>query len=178
MQITPLKERILDYLHHLTPYNYIAYGWLLAVLVRFLLLAIALSFKRPKSALFMILIVLLLMLPGPFLMKYALDQTVRKVTLTDTNVTQLKFAKDLIVTGFIENDGKIALKGCRLFVKVVKNDENRYKEMLYALKPLRKASLHLKQDLKEGEKLPYRLVLERFALKEGSYNVKQSVECY
>lgn len=178
MHLTPIKERILDYLHHLSLYDYIAYGWLLAVLTGFLLLAIALSGRKPKAALSMILIVLILMITAPFGMKYGLDQTIRKVALADTNVTQLNFAKNLIVTGVIKNEGKIDLSGCRVFVKVVKKDPNHYKELLFALKPLRKKSLHLDKPLKKGTDMPYKIVLDHFAYKENLYRVDQSVECY
>ena len=178
MNLAPLKERILDYVHHLSTYDYIAYGWLAAVLVGFLLLAIALAGKKPKTALFLILVVLTGMMIGPLGLKYGLDQTIRKVVLADTNVTQLHFAKNLIVSGVIENEGKIDLHGCRVFVKVLKSDDNQYKELLYTLKPLRRKKIHLRQTLPKGGQLAYRVVLDRFALSEGTYRVKQSVECY
>ena len=178
MHLTTLKERILDYLHHLSPYDYIAYGWLVAVLVGFLLLSIVLAGKKPKTSLVLILIVLILMMAGPFGMKYALDRTIRKVALEDTNTTQLQFAKDLIVTGKIANEGKIDMSGCRVFVKVLKKDDNRYKQMLYKLKPLRKKSIHIKKRLAKGEEMAYRVVLEHFTLHKDTYVVEQNVECY
>ena len=177
MHLTQIKARIADYLHHLTNYDYIAYGWLLGVLVGFLLLAIALAGKSPKTALFMILLVLLLMVPGPFLMKYALDQTVRKTELTDLNTTQLSYAKNLIVLGKIKNRGRIDMEGCRVFADVVKLDSNRYKQFLYKLKPLRKQMLKIEKKLPKGEEMPYRIVFDNFDLKK-KYNVIQSVECF
>ncbi len=178
MHLTTLRERILDYLHHLSVYDYIAYGWLVAVLVGSLLLAIVLAGKKPKTSLLLILIVLVSMMAGPFGMKYALDRIVRKTALTDTNTTHLQFAKDLIVTGKIVNEGKIDFSGCRVFVTVLKKDENRYRQMLYMLKPLRKKSLHIEKRLPKGEEMAYRVVLEHFALREGTYDVRQRVECY
>ena len=178
MRLAPIKERILDYLHHLSIYDYIAYGWLLAVLISLLLLAIAMASKRPKTALFMIMLVLISMVLGPIGMKYGLDRTIRKVVLKDTNVTQLDFAKDLIVTGFIKNEGKIDLSGCRVFVSVLKNDPNRYKELLFTLKPLRKKSLHLTKSLTKGSDMPFKIVFDNFAYQNGYYRVEQSVECY
>ncbi len=172
-----IKARIADYLHHLTNYDYIAYGWLLGVLVGFLLLAIALAGRSPKTALFMIFLVLLLMVPGPFLMKYALDQTVRKTALTDLNTTQLSYAKNLIVLGKIENRGRIDMQGCRVFVDVVKQDPNKYKQFLYRLKPLRKQMLKIEKKLPKGGAMPYKIVFDNFDLKK-KYNVIQSVECF
>jgi predicted ABC-type exoprotein transport system permease subunit len=178
MRLTPIKERIADYIHHLTLYDYIAYGWLLAVMVGFLLLAISLAGKKPKTALWMILVVLILMIAGPFGMKYGLDQTVRRVVLTESNVTQLHFARDLIVTVAIRNDGRIDLSGCRLFVRILRRDPDRYKEMLYSLKPLRVKTLHLEKGLKKGSDMSYRVVLSHFDYPEHLYRVDQRVECY
>jgi hypothetical protein len=143
-----------------------------------LLLAIALANKKPKTSLVLILMVLITMMAGPFGMKYLLDRTVRKVALEDTNTTQLQFAKDLIVTGKIANEGKIDMAGCRIFVSVLKKDDNPYKQMLYKLKPLRKKSIHIEKSLPKGEEMAYRVVLEQFTLHRDSYVVDQKVECY
>ncbi len=178
MNLTPLKERILDYVHHLTAYDYIAYGWLAAVLVGLLLLSIALIGKKTGLSLLLILFVLLGMMAGPFGIKYGLDHTVRKVVLTDTNTTQLTFAKNLIVVGEIANRGKVDMQGCRVFVNIVRKDPNRYKQLLWMLKPLRRKSMHIQRPLKRGSDMDYRVVFDHFAMQEGTYIVRQSVECY
>ncbi|RUM65561.1 MAG: hypothetical protein DSZ05_05855 [Sulfurospirillum sp.] len=172
-----IKARIVDYLHHLTDYDYIAYGWLLGVLVAFLLLSVLLSSRFPKTALLMVAIVLAGMITGPFAMKYLLDQTVRKVVLTDTHTTQLPFSKNLIVIGTIENQGRIDMSGCRIFVDILRKDTNRYKQFFYSLRPLRKEMLMIKKKVHKGDKMPYKVVFDHFAMKEG-YQVKQSVECF
>ncbi len=177
MHLMQLKARILDYLHHLTKYDYIAYGWLLGILIGFLLLAVVLSGRKPKTSLFFILIVLILMLIGPFGMKYALDQTVRKVVLIEQNVTELPFARNLIVLGKIKNLGRVDMAGCRIFVDVVKKDENRYKQLLYRLKPLRKEVLAINQKVPKGKEMPYKIVFDHFKLKYP-YSVTQSLECF
>lgn len=177
MHLTQLKVRILDYLHHLSNYDYIAYGWLAATLFGFLLLAIALAGKKPKLSLFMILIVLLFMMTGPLGMKYALDQTVRKVVLVDKNVTELPFSKNLVILGTIKNKGRVNMHGCRVFVDILKKDDNKYKQILYQLKPLRKKIITLNKKLDKGEEMAYKIVLDHFAM-HNNYLVRQSVECY
>ena len=110
-------------------------------------------------------------------MKYALDQTVRKTELTDLNTTKLSYAKNLIVLGKIENRGRIDMQGCRVFVDVVKQDPNKYKQFLYRLKPLRKQMLKIEKKLPKGGEMPYKIVFDNFDLKK-KYNVIQSVECF
>ena len=172
-----IKARIVDYLHHLTAYDYIAYGWMLGVLVGFLLLAIALAGKSPKTALFVILLVLFMMVPGPFVMKYILDQTVRKVVLVDRNETELPFSKNLVVLGKIANRGRVEMRGCRVFVDILKKDANRYKQLFYSLKPLRKKMVQIDKKLAKGKEMPYKIVFDHFSLR-NDYIVKQSVECF
>ena len=177
MHPVQIKARITDYLHHLTTYDYIAYGWLLGILIGFLLLAVALAGRKPKTSLFMILMVLIIMFIGPAGMKYGLDQTVRKVVLTDQNSTELPFAKNLVVLGKIKNSGRVDMAGCRVFVDILRKDENKYKELLYRLKPLRKQILKIDKRLPKGEEMPYKIVFDHFALQKGYY-INQSVECF
>ena len=93
LHLTDLKARIIDYLHHLSLYDYIAYGWLGAFLIVLILLSVLLAKRSPGFSLTLILIVLILMSAGPFGIKYLLDQTVRNVTIIDRNVTELPFSR-------------------------------------------------------------------------------------
>jgi hypothetical protein len=177
MHPVQIKARIVDYLHHLTTYDYIAYGWLLGILIGFLLLAVVLAGTKPKTSLFMIFMVLTIMIVGPMGMKYGLDQTVRKVLLVDKNSTELPFAKNLVVFGKIKNFGRVDMAGCRVFVDVLRKEDNKYKELLYRLKPIRKQVLKIDKKLPKGEEMPYKIVFDHFKLEKGYY-VSQSVECF
>lgn len=177
MQLTTLKQRGLDYIHYLSTYDYIAYGWLLALLVSFLLMSIVLAGKKPKVSTFFILLVMVLMFTGPFGLKYGLDKIIRKTIIVDKNATQLPFSKNLIATGKIVNEGKITLQKCRVFVKIFKKDDNKYKQIMYTLKPIRKKTIILDKNLTKGETLTYRVVLDHFNY-QSPYSVDQSVECY
>ncbi len=176
MHLTILKQRILDYAHNLTNYDYIAYGWLFALLICFLLLSVVLIGKKPKTSIFFMMLVSLFMIAGPFGIKYGLDQTVRKAVIVDENITQLPFSKNLVVLGEVENRGKIDFNRCRVFLSVLKKDDNEYLQLLYSLKPLRKKTIVVDK-IPKGEKSAYKIVLNRFSPKV-KYLVKQSVECY
>ncbi len=178
LHLTDLKARIIDYLHHLSLYDYIAYGWLGAFLIVLILLSVLLAKRSPGFSLTLILIVLILMSAGPFGIKYLLDQTVRNVTIIDRNVTELPFSKNLIVLGNIRNNGKIDLRGCRVFVDIVRKDQNKYLTMLYRLKPIRKMMLKIEKPLKQDGMLPYKVVFDHFALPKKRYAVRQKVECF
>ncbi len=177
MHLTILKQRILDYIHYLSIYDYIAFGWLFALLVCFLLLSVVLINKKPTLSTFFLFTVFLLMFVGPFILKYGLDGIVRKAFLKDQNSTELPFSKNLIVSGVIENRGKIEFHSCRVFVKVLKEDSNKYKQILNLFKPIRKKTLHLEQNISKGNSLNYKVVLDKFDYKYP-YQVEQKVECY
>ncbi len=177
MHLTTLKQRILDYIHYLSIYDYIAYGWLLALLICFLLLAIVLANKKPKLATFFIFSVFVLMFIGPLGLKYGLDKIIRNALVVDQNSTQLPFSKNLVVVGKIENRGKVDFQKCRVFVKVLKEDKNKYKQILDLLKPIRKKTLTLDSNISKGKTLAYRVVLDHFDYHK-SYIVTQDVECY
>ncbi len=177
MQLTTLKQRILDYTHHLSSYDYIAYGWLFAALFGLLLLSIAYIGKKPKISVFLMFVMMISIFAGPLGIKYLLDTTIRKALIVDKNITRLPFSKNLVVLGEIKNSGKIDFKKCRVFLKVLREDENRYKELLFSLKPIRKKTIVIDHDLPKGEKIAYKIVLDRFSPKV-KYLVKQSVECY
>jgi len=177
MQLTTLKQRVLDYIHHLSTYDYIAYGWFLGVMLGFLLLAVILAGKKPKTSTFFLFIVLLSIMIGPFGLKYGLDKTIRNAEIVDENITELPFSQNLVVLGAIQNSGKIDYQKCRVFVNVLRDDPNEYKQILYTFKPIRKKTIVIDQNINKGEQMKYKVVLGNFK-SPYKYYVSQSVECY
>ena len=124
-----------------------------------------------------LLISLVLVAFSPIFIKLYFDKTVRKVEILNQKITKLNFANMLIIKGKLQNQGKIDYKKCRIFTKVVKKDENKYKKVLNSLKPLRKMSILLDRELKKEEKERFKIVMKDFDLKD-IYDVKVSGECY
>ena len=172
-----LKQSLIDYLNALTIYDYAAFGWLLFLFLIILTLSILLGRKKPTLAISLILITILLMFIAPFGIKYFLDKTVRKVEVVTDKVSKLHFASSLIITGHLNNSGKVPFKKCRINAKVFKISENKYKNILNNLKPKRYLSILLDRELKKGESMPFKIVFKDFAPK---YEYKTEVygECY
>ena len=175
--IENLKGSFLDYLHALTLYDYAAFGWLLFLFLIILTLAILLGRKKPRLAISLIIVTILLMFVAPFGLKYFLDKTVRKVDVVMDKVSKLNYASSLIVLGHLSNDGKVPFKKCRINAKVFKIDENKYKNMLNSLKPLRNKTIVLDKNISEGEEAVFKIVFENFKTTK-EYNVSLSAECY
>jgi len=172
-----LKANFLDYVHALTLYDYVAFGWLLFLFLIILTLAILLGRKKPRLAISLIMMTILLMFVAPFGLKYFLDKTVRKVDVVMDKVSKLHFASSLIVTGHLSNDGKVPFQKCRINAKVFKIDENKYKNMLNSLKPLRNKTIVVDKNISQGEEAVFKIVFENFKTTKD-YNVSLSAECY
>ncbi len=171
-----LKQRIIDYIHHLTIYDYFAISWV-GVFFLFLMLIVFLNIKkRAKFAFFLFVITLLITVFSPIFIKLYFDKTVRKVDILNQKITKLHFAKMLIIKGKLQNKGKIDFKKCRIFTKVVKKDKNKYKNILNSLKPLRKKSILLDRELKKDSLERFKVVINDFDLSD--YEVKVTAECY
>ena len=172
-----LKLRFIDYFNHLTVYDYLGFAWFIVFFIFITLVVLMIYKKVPKISIFLLFISLLIVLFSPLLVKLYFDKTVRKVEILNQKITQLNFAKMLIIKGAIKNNGKINYKKCRVFTKVIKKDENRYKNILNYLKPLRKESILLDKELKKEDFEKFKIVLEKFALSKP-YEVKVTGECY
>ena len=172
-----IKENLLDYVHSLTVYDYAAFGWLLFLFLIFLTLAILLGRKKPTLAIALIMITILLMFVAPFGIKYFLDTTVRKVDVVTDKVAKLHFASSLIVTGHITNAGKVPYQKCRINAKVFKISENKYRNILNNLNPLRNKTIVVDKNISQGEEAMFKIVFENFKYSK-EYNVSVSGACY
>ncbi len=175
--IANLKSSFIDYIQALTLYDYAAFGWLLFLFLIILTLAILLGRKKPTLALSLIMIVILLMFVAPFGMKYFLDTTVRKVVVVTDKVAKLHFASSLIITGHIINSGKVPYQKCRVNAKVFKISENKYKNILNSLKPLRNKTIVVDKNISQGEQAVFKIVFDKFTYTK-EYNVTLSARCY
>jgi hypothetical protein len=172
-----LKASLTDYIHTLTVYDYAAFGWLFGLLFMMILTALLSSNKKPKLASFLIFFSFILMFTGPIGIKLFLDKTVRKVNIIDQNSTKLNFSKSLVITGKIENHGKINLHKCYLNTKVLKISDNKYLNFLYNLKPIRKRTVVTEANISKDESEEFKVVFEKFNYKKD-YSVSITAECY
>ncbi len=175
--IEEIRLKLFTYLHSLTIYDYVAFGWLLFLITIILVLIVLLARKKPKLAIWMTLLTLILIIAGPFGIKYFLDKSVRKVELLDTNITKLHYAQSLIITGKLKNSGKVKLQRCFISATVFQTFRNKYKNMLFRLKPLRKKTIFLEENLSKGDKKGFKIVIDHFNYSRD-FNTTLHAECY
>lgn len=172
-----LKQRLIDYTDSLTMYDYAAFSWLLFLLFVLIFLAILFSKKKPKLATFLIFFTFIFMFIAPIGIKIFLDKTVRKVEIQDQNQTYLKFSKSLLITGSINNLGKIDMKKCYIKTKVLKQTGNKYLDILYNLKPIVKRTTIMDKNITQNSSLEFKVLFEKFKYSK-EYKVIVSAECY
>ncbi len=176
MLISP-KQSLGDYVHSLTIYDYLAFGWLALLLIVMFLLSIMMIKKRPKCAILLMFVTTFFIFVAPISIKLFLDKSVRKVVILDQNHTVLNFSKSLIVTAKLENRGKIDLYKCYINSKVLKAPDNFLKDILNYLKPIEKKTIILTEDLPQNQKKEFKVVFENFKY-SGNYAVIVKAECY
>jgi len=175
--IKQLKASLTDYIHTLTMYDYVAFGWLFGLLMMMILTALLSSKNKPKLASFLIFFSFILMFIGPVGTKLFLDKTIRKVEIIDQNSTKLNFSKLLVITGKIENHGKINLQKCYVNAKVLKVSDNKYLNFLYNLKPIRKRTIIAEANISKDTAEEFKVVFEKFNYTKD-YRVTVNAECY
>jgi len=172
-----IKLRILDYAHHLTIYDYFAFSMVGVFFLFSFLIFIMIARKRLGFGILWLFLSILVVVASPLFIKIYFDQTVKKVKIINKKETKLNFAKMLVIKGELKSEAKIDFKKCRVFAKIIKKDQNKYKKILNSLKPKRYLSILLDRELKRGESMPFKIVFKDFVPK---YEYKTEVygECY
>ncbi len=172
-----LKVRLTDYINSFTIYDYSAFGWLLIILFFLLILSIVLINSRPKLSGFFIFVVFISIFTAPVAVKILLDKTIRKVVIVDQYHTKLNFAKYLIVTGIIENRGKVNFARCYINTKVKKVSNNKYINILNYIKPIRNRTIVMDKNISVNNQGDFKVIFKKFNY-DKKYEVKVMAECY
>ena len=158
-------------------YDYIAVGWFVFVLLLLFVLIILLARKKPRLAVWLTLLSIILIIVAPFGIKYFLDQSVRKVEVIKEKVVKLNFANSLVVTGLIKNEGDVDFHTCKIDAKVIRYSKNKLKAHINSLEPIRFISKVIDKNLSVGMQMPFKVVFEDFRYK-GDYNITLEGVCY
>ncbi len=171
-----LKKSLLNYIDHLTIYDYVAFGWLGLLIVLMLFLAILLR-KKASLSISLLLLAMLLMFLAPLPIKLFLDQTIRKSEIKTISINEMKYAKSLVIVGELKNSSKIDFDICNIEAKVLRFDNNKYKNILYSIKPLLKKTIYINEAILKEQTTPFKIVFPKFHY-EKDYNVTLSATCY
>ena len=169
-----MKEKLVALLHFLSVYDYIYFIGVFFLFILLLLLVLLLR-KKATLALLLFLLSILELVGGYTIGFYYFDSYLFGHTITLTKVKRLSFVEAVVIEGSIKNDSKFDFKSCRLEARVYKETHNKYKNLLFRLKPLKKRSLILK-DIPKGADSSFKFLIEPFKYK-GDINASVSGIC-
>lgn len=168
-------QTYLDYFFHsFTKFDLFAIGW--AILIALLLIVLAIFLKNKGIRFFILFLGLLLFFAAPPTIKIFLDLTIRKSTLKVDSVNTLKYARSLVVTGSLANEGKIPFSSCLLETRIFQPKLEGIAKTLTWIKPDRFETTLLSGPIAPGETKPFSLSVESFESRE--YNLSLVSRCY
>lgn len=174
-----MQEKIINYFNNfaqsLTMYDYLGFAILLLVFILFIVLAI-LARNRIGTALFFSLFAFMLLIAGPFGVKFGFDQLIRKNSVGVEDYKKLVYSDSVTVDLNITNKGKIDFSKCEVKVFAVKDVKNSYLQHLYNLKPLARSTKVI-EDIQIGQTKEFKSVIDNFTKQDG-FNIRAKGECY
>ncbi len=159
-----MKEKVLQFLHSLSIYDYIFF---LAVFTVFILLILLIVLIRNKTtlALSVLLIALLEIFLAPTLGFKVFHNLLYGNTITIQKVKRLTFLQALVIEGKLHNDSSFDFKSCKLDAAIYKDTHNRFKNLVFRLKPIKKSTLTL-HNIPKGADVTFRFFIEPFTYKK------------
>ncbi len=175
--ILGIKRDIINYITHLSIYDYISYVWVLLLFILVLTLSIIISNKRPILSIFLIFFNFVFLVFSPLFIDILMQKSVKKSKVIIEKQEFLHYGNSFIVEGKVKNLGKIDFKECKIKVKIYKFSKNFLKKYFYLLKPLRKKTIWIKDLIpKKGQK-GFRVVIDKINYKKD-LNISVKAECY
>jgi len=169
-----MKEKIISFIHNLIIYDYILFGTVFILFILFIILAIVVR-NRVGFSIFLVLFSFIFLVFAPFFGYIQMHKYLFKNSTTLISQKRLHFTKALIVKGSITNQSKTNFKSCVVTISAYKVTNNKYKNMLYKLKPFQKMSI-LEKSILRGETKKFRVIVEPFTYAKD-YNISLEADC-
>ena len=166
-----MKEKLLAFLHTLTVYDFIYFGAVFLLFVLLILLTLLLR-KKITLALFVLLLAILDLAIGLTFGFGFFHDYIFKNSITVTKAKKLHFMQAVVIEGKLKNESKFDFKSCRLTATIYKETHNKYKDLLFRLKPLKSSTLTLKS-IPKGADVDFKFLIEPFSYKK---DINVSVE--
>jgi len=172
-----LKLSILTYLHNLGVYDYLAFAGLILIFLLLMILAIILMQKSIKFSIFLLLLSIILLIIGPFSIKYYLNKTIRTVKINNIKFQKLHFSNTLIIDYNIKNLSKKPFKLCEIKTIIYKKSTSELKIFINKLKPIDIRTILLHKQIKVNQSIGKREIFSNFSY-NGAIFVSIEPQCY
>ncbi len=159
-----MKEKLLAFLHTLSLYDFIYFGVVFLLFILLILLTLLLR-KKTTLALFVLLLAILDLSVG---LTFGFDffhNYLFKNSVTVTKAKKLHFVQAVVIEGKLKNESKFDFKSCHLTATIYKETHNRYKDLLFRLKPLKHGTLTIK-NIPKGADVDFKFLIGPFSYKK------------
>ena len=169
-----MKEKLLALLHALSTYDLIYFGAVFLFFIFLIILTLILR-KKHTLALFILLIAILEVALGPTVGFDYFHNWLFKNSVNVTKAKKLHFVEAVVIEGTIKNESRFDFKTCKLTATIYKDTHNKYKNLILRLKPIKTATLTLK-DIPKGADATFKFLIEPFRYRKD-FNVSVKGIC-
>ena len=170
-----MKEKIIDFIHHLIVYDYFLFGGIFVFFL--LLLVLAIAFKHKMGlAIFLVFLAFGVLTLGSVAGYIALHTYLFKHQILVREVKALQYTEALLIKGDVHNRSKRLFSECSVTVGVHKVSNNPYLDKVYPYIPFAKRTLKISEPIKPGESASFKLFVEPFRYSK-EYNITIKGNC-
>jgi len=169
-----MRDKITTFIHGLITYDYILFGSILMLFILFIILSILLR-RKLGLALFLVIFSFIFLLVAPFIGYIEMHDYLFKNSTSLISQKKLHFTKAVIVKGSVSNESKLNFKQCKIKISAYKTTGNKYKDIIFKLKPFEYMSI-VENNIRKGETRKFKVVLEPFTYMYD-YNISIKANC-
>jgi hypothetical protein len=169
-----MSEKITQFINELILYDYILFGGVLVFFILFVLLGVILR-KKAALALLFIFFGFAILIGGSTIGYIKLHEYLFKHTTSIASQKKLNFTQAVVVYATITNESKREFKSCKITATAYRVNENKIKEFILKLKPIKKASI-IEENIDVNETRELKFIVEPFTY-GGDFNVSIKASC-
>ena len=169
-----MREKLLNFIHGLTSYDYMLFGASFVLFILFIILSILLR-RKLFAALFFLLLGFASFLLGPTLGYVQMHKYLYKNSVEVISAKKLNFVQAVVIKGRLYNESKFDFHECKVSAIFYKVSTNKYKNYLLKLKPFMKRSIVI-DDIAKGEQKEFKIIVEPFRYQKD-YNLSVEANC-
>jgi hypothetical protein len=148
-----------DGINALLWYHYVGIGAITLAIIVLCILGF-ISLKKRFLAMTIFFVALAIFLVGTPLLLIAIEDRVRKVDITDLNITMLVYSPVIVVTGNLKSDAMIPINKELYKVRITRVSDNFFLNLRNILQPVEVAYFEHNERLDKNESIPFELLID------------------
>ncbi|MGM0622428.1 MAG: DUF2393 family protein [Campylobacterota bacterium] len=171
-----LTQYFNDFAQALTIYDYLGFAILGLLFILCVILALLLRAKA-GFALFFATVAFILLVAGPFGVKYLFDKIARAHEIEITKSQKLVYSNSLVIDASLTNKAKIDFSHCKVTFKVYVPHENRFLDFIQSLQPIAVSSHTIDKKIQIAQNVTFNHIIDEFEY-EDPFSIQTKGACY